>query len=118
LIAPENLLLTPSMASGGAMHPAPSAEHSDAGGPPLDPPVSARLATAPVPVSPTPAPLHADTEGQRKSLADLEREHILRVLEMTGWNRAEAADILEVTTRTLRNKLRQYREMGIIATDD
>ncbi|MFP4282187.1 MAG: sigma-54-dependent transcriptional regulator [Opitutales bacterium] len=118
LIAPENLLLTPSMASAGAMHPAPSAEHSDAGGPPLDPPVSARLATAPVPVSPTPAPLHADTEGQRKSLADLEREHILRVLEMTGWNRAEAADILEVTTRTLRNKLRQYREMGIIATDD
>ena len=44
-----------------------------------------------------------------RSLADVEREHIKKVLETTGGNRTEAARILDINVRTLRNKLREYR---------
>ena len=44
------------------------------------------------------------------SLADVEKEVILRTLEETNQNKAEAARILGLTSRTLFNKLRLYRE--------
>ncbi len=43
------------------------------------------------------------------SLAALEKEHILRVLSACGDNRTRAADALQISIRTLRNKLHEYR---------
>ncbi|GDX11689.1 acetoacetate metabolism regulatory protein AtoC [Verrucomicrobiota bacterium] len=43
------------------------------------------------------------------SLHDVEKEHILRTLEATGGNRARAADVLQISIRTLRNKLNEYQ---------
>jgi DNA-binding NtrC family response regulator len=41
-------------------------------------------------------------------LKKVEREHILATLEKTGWNRAEAAKILEIDHKTLYNKMKEY----------
>jgi two-component system response regulator HydG len=43
-----------------------------------------------------------------QSLEDVEREHIRRVLEMTGNNRTEAAKILKIGERTLYRKIKDY----------
>ena len=45
---------------------------------------------------------------QHWSLARLEREYILRVLDATRGHRGRAADILGIDRRTLYRKLRQY----------
>jgi two-component system, NtrC family, response regulator AtoC len=61
-------------------------------------------ATAPSPTPPPPAvPLTID---------ELEKRHILAVLEQTGGNRTQAATLLGISIRTLRNKLAIYREQG------
>ena len=59
-------------------------------------------------------PKSVDTSaGASLTLAEVEREHILRTLEATGGNRAKAADALQISIRTLRNKLNEYRvEVG------
>ncbi len=126
-VTPDVLLLSAgSLSGGGGFFPAvndPVArDHVAEGAAPLDTPVSARIASRPAvpetPASPPPASGDGADASPSKSLADLERDHILSVLEQTQWNRVEAANILQVTTRTLRNKLRLYREMGIIASED
>ena len=43
------------------------------------------------------------------ALHEIEKQHILRALEATGGNRAKAADALQISIRTLRNKLNEYR---------
>ncbi|WP_045115403.1 sigma 54-interacting transcriptional regulator [Plesiocystis pacifica] len=43
------------------------------------------------------------------SLADIEREHILAVLDATGGNKAETARRLDIGTATLFRKLKKYR---------
>lgn len=43
-----------------------------------------------------------------QSLATLERAHILRTLEVVGWNRKRAAEILEISTTTLWRRLREF----------
>ena len=65
---------------------------------------SAAAAPAPGPQSP-PSP----KPGASLSLGDVEKEHILRTLESTGGNRAKAADVLQISIRTLRNKLNEYQ---------
>lgn len=45
-----------------------------------------------------------------KTLEDVEKEIILRILQKNGNNKAEAARILGITSRTLRNKLKEYGE--------
>jgi len=52
--------------------------------------------------------------GVGQTLEAMERTLILKTLERTGGNRTDAAEILGVTTRTLRNKLRRYREKGLL----
>jgi two-component system response regulator HydG len=47
------------------------------------------------------------------SLREMEKMLILKTLEATGWNRTAAAEKLGVSTRTLRNKLKIYREEDI-----
>jgi DNA-binding NtrC family response regulator len=47
------------------------------------------------------------------SLREMEKILIIKTLEATGWNRTVAARKLGVSTRTLRNKLKIYREEDI-----
>ena len=50
-----------------------------------------------------------------QSIEDMERDLILHTLQFTSDNKEEAAKILKVTTRTLRNKLHKYgtvKELG------
>ncbi len=44
-----------------------------------------------------------------KALSEVEREHILHALEQNGGNRTRTAELLEISIRTLRNKLNEYR---------
>jgi two-component system response regulator AtoC len=48
------------------------------------------------------------TGGWQRSLEDVEREHITRVLEGVGGNYGEACEILGISRPTLRKKLRDY----------
>ena len=51
-------------------------------------------------------------------LSELERHHILRVLDSSGNNRTKAAKALGISIRTLRNKLNEYHgKVGEIETD-
>jgi len=43
-----------------------------------------------------------------RSLADVERDHILAMLESTGWNKSQAAGILGIKRSTLDRKIRRY----------
>ncbi len=47
-------------------------------------------------------------ESPAVSLAELEKEHILQILEQSAGNRTRAAEKLGITVRTLRNKLKLY----------
>ncbi len=90
---------------------------------------SPRPATAPAPVAapspvaatsvPTPSPdagaASAEVAVDPPSLAEIEKRHILAVLEKTGQNRTHAAKLLGISVRTLRNKLSDY---GVNAKDD
>ena len=52
----------------------------------------------------------ADTGAPTRTLEELERQHIIRVLEETGGNRERAAIVLGISARTLYRKLREYEE--------
>ncbi len=62
---------------------------------------------------PAPSPVAATAPLACRPLAEIEREAILRTLERTHGNRTRAAEILGISIRTLRNKLRQYAREGI-----
>jgi DNA-binding NtrC family response regulator len=47
-----------------------------------------------------------------RTVAEVERRLILDTLDHTLGNRTHAANILGISIRTLRNKLRQYNEEG------
>lgn len=42
-------------------------------------------------------------------LSEVEKKHILTTIELSHGNRSEAAERLGITTRTLRNKLKEYK---------
>ncbi|MFO7153324.1 MAG: sigma 54-interacting transcriptional regulator, partial [Bacillota bacterium] len=50
----------------------------------------------------------ASKEGQKVSLEEFEKQHILKVLESVNWNKSLAAKILGISRQTLYNKLRRY----------
>jgi DNA-binding NtrC family response regulator len=58
--------------------------------------------------------LHANaapTETGRErlpSLGEVERAHIVRVLDAVGWNKKEAAEVLEISRGTLYRKIAEY----------
>ena len=58
--------------------------------------------------SQTPNDAAATPEAPTRTLDELERQHILRVLEETDGNRERAAIILGISARTLYRKLREY----------
>ena len=49
-----------------------------------------------------------------QTIDDMERHMILQALDDTGNNQQLAADRLGISARTIRNKLRRYREEGIL----
>ena len=50
--------------------------------------------------------------GGVQSIADLEKQAIKAALQQTEGNRTQAAAVLGISIRTLRNKLQEYREAG------
>lgn len=56
----------------------------------------------------TPRPLIAAPTGGLASLAEMERQHVARVLQATAWHRGEACEILGVSRPRLRRMLREY----------
>jgi two-component system response regulator HydG len=46
--------------------------------------------------------------GAPKSLDEIEKAHILRVLESCNWNQTRAAEILDIDRVTLHHKLKKY----------
>ncbi len=48
------------------------------------------------------------------NLNDLEREMVKKALAKTDGNRTHAAKLLGISVRTLRNKLAEYRRMGLV----
>lgn len=53
-----------------------------------------------------------DTSSLPSDVKDLEREHILKVLNSVNGHRKRAVNILGISERTLRYKLKQWREAG------
>jgi len=68
--------------------------------------------------APTTEPLREGSSfGSPIPLEDMERQHILEVLRGTGGNRTQAANILKISIRTLRNKLNEYKLAGQLVED-
>lgn len=63
------------------------------------------IEATPVQVAPSPMNLV-------QPLHEIEKSAIFQALEFTGGNRTKAAEILQVSIRTLRNKLSEYRQSG------
>jgi DNA-binding NtrC family response regulator len=80
---------------------------------------SASPAAAPQGLAPEPSPTSAPTAisgaaavaatGELPPLAELERRHIFEALKHCRDNRTQAAKVLGISVRTLRNKLNEYR---------
>jgi DNA-binding NtrC family response regulator len=51
---------------------------------------------------------HGGSERSGRSLAEIERQHIKRTLEETGWNIYRAARLLEIDRVTLYNRIKKY----------
>ena len=50
----------------------------------------------------------AETPPRLPTLREAERAHILRALEISGWNKKESARILEISRGTLYRKIVEY----------
>jgi two-component system response regulator FlrC len=59
-----------------------------------------------------PAPPVPDDAAASDNMRDLEREHILETLAAVGGSRKLAGERLGIPERTLRHKLKQYRDAG------
>jgi DNA-binding NtrC family response regulator len=60
----------------------------------------------------------ASGAGEFPTLAELEKHHIFAALDHCKGNRTHAAKILDVSIRTLRNKLHEYNGTGAKPEDD
>jgi two-component system response regulator HydG len=56
--------------------------------------------------------------GGSLRLRDVERRAILQAIRRTGSHQAKAAELLGITDRTLRAKLRRYREEGLLPEEE
>ncbi|MCX7856710.1 MAG: sigma-54 dependent transcriptional regulator [Deltaproteobacteria bacterium] len=57
--------------------------------------------------------LNLESEKKCGSLEEMETKMIIETLRATNGNRTKAAKLLGITTRTLRNKIKEYKKMGI-----
>ena len=55
----------------------------------------------------------AGTEGEFPRLAEMEKRHILAALDRCNGNRTHAARVLDISIRTLRNKLHEYNNTAL-----
>lgn len=55
-----------------------------------------------------PRPDHRPPTPSWYKLEDMEREHILKVLKKTGFNKSKAAGLLGIARKTLRKKIERY----------
>ena len=60
-----------------------------------------------LPLSPAPQPNRA-VIGSNVTLEELERQHILAVLEQAHWHQGNAAKVLGISSKTLYRKIREY----------
>ena len=60
------------------------------------------------------APSFVDGNGKMMPLREAERQMILQALRKTDNNRTHAAKMLGISVRTLRNKLHEYRNKGLM----
>jgi DNA-binding NtrC family response regulator len=44
---------------------------------------------------------------------EMEKRLIIKSLDETGGNRTQAADLLGISVRTLRNKINEYKSQGL-----
>jgi DNA-binding NtrC family response regulator len=51
-------------------------------------------------------------------IEEVERQMILRTLQKTGNDKTRAAELLQISRKTLHNKLRGYRERGLMSDHD
>lgn len=58
---------------------------------------------------------NSDEHVLQLQLAEVEKQHILRVLSSTGGNKTRAAKILGIDTKTLYNKLKSYKASDQVA---
>ncbi len=58
------------------------------------------------------------SKGASANMKDLERQHILDTLAKVGGSRKKAIELLGISERSLRYKLKQYREEGFLHDDD
>ena len=72
----------------------------------------------PSPEIPGPSESVIDDGESTLPLEEIEKRHILNVLGQTGGNRTQAATLLGVSIRTLRNKLTAYRKQGVAIAGD
>ncbi len=106
LVQPEHVInefFSDSRTQNGA---APAFEHGTLAAPAAAPLPAASLAPATPPAAPAPA--------RRVTIEEMEREMILNALDETGNNQQAAADLLGICARTIRNKLKKYREEGYV----
>ena len=76
---------------------------------PDEPPVAGQEGAVP------PAPSSLDEALSVMPLHEMEKKLILKSLDETEGNRTQAAQLLGISVRTLRNKLNEYRKQGIEA---
>ena len=57
--------------------------------------------------------LSVDSQVKVGSVRDMEMNLILDTLRSVNGNRTQAASVLGITVRTLRNKIREYKGLGI-----
>jgi DNA-binding NtrC family response regulator len=57
-------------------------------------------------------------EWRPRTMAEIEKEAILRTVAQTGGHRARAADLLQIGLRTLQRKLKEYGEIASRDDDD
>lgn len=69
--------------------------------------------TAERPASPGEGFAAAGQSSEVLPIAEVEKRMILRSLDHTGGNRTQAAQLLGISVRTLRNKINEYRSQGI-----
>ncbi len=76
-----------------------------------------REAIQPLEASPTPSDFGTNFDNFLegiKPLDEVERETIMKALRLTKGHKSKAAELLGITVRTLRNKLKEYEERGLL----
>jgi transcriptional regulator with PAS, ATPase and Fis domain len=82
-------------------------------------PEEAENGRAAVPMDTQPGPVSESSfTGGVIPLHEMERIMIMKGLEATSGNRTQAAEILGISVRTLRNKLSEYRSQGLFNEPD